>query len=215
MYCETQRAHRPSGLGWLIAAIVVAAMLWSRLYAADRLTWWLESLWVVGGLPVVVWVARTHGITRLLLILLAVHAVVLLVGARYTYELVPIGELVQSWTGSDRNHFDRFGHFLQGFVPAIIARELLRRTSTIGDTRWLTGLCIACALAFSAMFEMIEWLAAVALGVAADSYLGTQGDIWDAQWDMLCALVGASASMLLLSRYHERLLRRDGLVAVE
>ncbi len=196
----------------MLVLCVLAMLVWSRLFAIDGLTWWLESLWVVGGLPVVIWVARTHRVTRLLLVLLAIHALVLLVGARYTYELVPVGEWVQSWTGSERNHFDRFGHFLQGFVPAVIAREFLRRTSTVGDTRWLPVLCIACALAFSAIFEMIEWLAAVALGVAADSYLGTQGDQWDAQWDMLCALLGASAAMLLLSRLHERLLRHDGLV---
>lgn len=206
MYLDSN-ALRRVGLGWFLVLAVALTCVWSWVSAADRMTWWLESFWVILGMPVVAWVARTHRVTRMLLALLAIHAIVLLVGARYTYELVPIGEWVQQWTQSERNNFDRFGHFLQGFVPAMIARELLRRTSTIGTGWWLPVLCVACALAFSALFEMIEWGASEALGAAADSYLGSQGDPWDAQWDMLCALLGAALAVTTLGPWHERLLR--------
>ena len=203
MYAGSERPRLGATLGWVLATTVAVVLVWSRLYAVDRLTWWLESIWVVVGLPLAIAVARTRGVTTLLLTLLAGHAVVLLVGARYTYEFVPLGEWIQAWTGSSRNNFDRFGHLLQGFVPALLARELLRRATPLRPDRWLGLLCVACALAFSALFEMIEWGASVALGASADAYLGTQGDPWDAQWDMFCALVGASLSIVLLSGWHE------------
>ena len=203
MYAGSERPRLGATLGWVLATTVAVVLVWSRLYAVDRLTWWLESIWVVVGLPLAIAVARTRGVTTLLLTLLAGHAVVLLVGARYTYEFVPLGEWIQAWTGSSRNNFDRFGHFLQGFVPALLARELLRRSTPLRPDRWLGLLCVACALAFSALFEMIEWGASVALGASADAYLGSQGDRWDAQWDMFCALVGASLSIALLSGWHE------------
>jgi putative membrane protein len=203
MYAGSERPRLGATLGWVLATTVAVVLVWSRLYAVDRLTWWLESIWVVVGLPLAIAVARTRGVTTLLLTLLAGHAVVLLVGARYTYEFVPLGEWIQAWTGSSRNNFDRFGHLLQGFVPALLARELLRRATPLRPDRWLGLLCVACALAFSALFEMIEWGASVALGASADAYLGSQGDRWDAQWDMFCALVGASLSIVLLSGWHE------------
>lgn len=203
MYAGSERPRLGATLGWVLATTVAVVLVWSRLYAVDRLTWWLESIWVVVGLPLAIAVARTRGVTTLLLTWLAGHAVVLLVGARYTYEFVPLGEWIQAWTGSSRNNFDRFGHFLQGFVPALLARELLRRATPLRPDRWLGLLCVACALAFSALFEMIEWGASVALGASADAYLGSQGDPWDAQWDMFCALVGASFSIALLSGWHE------------
>jgi putative membrane protein len=136
------------------------------------------------------------------------HAVSLVIGGHYTYEKVPAGLWVQEWFDLARNNYDRLGHFVQGFVPALIARELLRRTSPLQPGRWITVLCIASALAFSAIFEMIEWGSSVALGASADAFLGSQGDPWDAQWDMLCALIGAMCSMATLSRLHERELSR-------
>lgn len=160
--------------------------------------------WVLVGLPLTIVVSSRHQITRLLLVLLTVHALVLVIGAHYTYELVPLGEWVQQLTGSARNNYDRLGHVMQGFVPAILARELLRRMTPLEPGRGLALLCIASAVAFSACFELIEWGASISLGHGADSYLGSQGDRWDAQWDMLCALAGATASMILLSSAHER-----------
>lgn len=203
-------ARRRSTLGLLLLATVAAAIPLSRAGAADRLTWWLEASWVLAGLPVAAWVGARRGMTPLLQVLLAAHAIVLLAGAHWTYERVPAGEWVRDSLGLARNHYDRFGHFMQGFVPAILARELLRRTSPLGPGGWLPVLCVACALAFSALFEMLEWGASVALGHAADAFLGTQGDPWDAQWDMLCCLVGAIASIgafSVVTDLHERQLR--------
>ena len=204
-----QGRQRPLAIGgWIAASVVVGVTVWSAVAPADRLTWWLEMAWVIIGLPLAVWVARTRGMTGMLVVLLTLHAIILAVGAHYTYEHVPLGEWVRGWTGSARNNFDRLGHLMQGFVPAIIARELLRRTSPLVPGAWLRVLMIALAVAFSSCFEMIEWCAAVLLGSSADAYLGSQGDPWDAQWDMFCALVGATAATLTLSAWHERQLKR-------
>ena len=194
--------------GAVLSVIVVATLSWSAVHPVDWLTWWMEVSWVLVGFPIVAWLALGHGITRILLVLLSMHAVILVIGGHYTYEKVPAGLWVQEWFDLARNDYDRLGHFVQGFVPALIARELLRRTSPLQPGRWITILCIASALAFSAIFEMIEWGSSVALGASADAFLGSQGDPWDAQWDMLCALIGAMCSMATLSRLHERELRR-------
>lgn len=194
--------------GAVLSVIVVATLSWSAVHPVDWLTWWMEVSWVLVGFPIVAWLALRHGITRILLVLLSMHAVILVIGGHYTYEKVPAGLWVQEWFDLARNDYDRLGHFVQGFVPALIARELLRRTSPLQPGRWIAILCIASALAFSAIFEMIEWGSSVALGASADAFLGSQGDPWDAQWDMLCALIGAMCSMATLSRLHERELRR-------
>ena len=194
--------------GAVLSVIVVATLSWSAVHPVDWLTWWMEVSWVLVGFPIVAWLALRHGITRILLVLLSMHAVILVIGGHYTYEKVPAGLWVQEWFDLARNDYDRLGHFVQGFVPALIARELLRRTSPLQPGRWIAVLCIATALAFSSIFEMIEWGSSVALGASADAFLGSQGDPWDAQWDMLCALIGAMCSMATLSRLHERELRR-------
>jgi putative membrane protein len=194
--------------GAVLSVIVVATLAWSAVHPVDWLTWWMEVSWVLVGFPIVAWLALRYGITRILLVLLTMHAVILVIGGHYTYEKVPAGLWVQEWFDLARNDYDRLGHFVQGFVPALIARELLRRTSPLQPGRWIAILCIASALAFSAIFEMIEWGSSVAFGASADAFLGTQGDPWDAQWDMLCALIGAICSMATLSRLHERELRR-------
>jgi putative membrane protein len=202
--------RRRSARGTVLVATVVVATVLSRVGAADRLTWWLEASWVLAGLPIAVWVATRRGITPLLQVLLVAHALTLLAGAHWTYERVPAGDWAREALGLSRNHYDRVGHLMQGFVPAILARELLRRTSPLGPGGWLPVLCVACALAFSALFEMLEWGASVSLGHAADAFLGSQGDPWDAQWDMLCCLVGAMASIVVFSGItdlHERQLR--------
>lgn len=183
---------------------VGAALLWSGIAPADRLTWLLEVIWVLVGVPILIVTRQRYPLTRLLYVLIAVHCLILIVGGRYTYAQVPLGFWVQELFDFSRNHYDRLGHFAQGFVPAILARELLLRQTPLQPGGWLGYLCVAAALSFSAFFEMIEWWAALIWGGAADAFLATQGDVWDTQWDMFMALIGACTALLLLSRLHDR-----------
>ncbi|WP_443043353.1 DUF2238 domain-containing protein [Streptomyces sp. NBC_00358] len=187
-----------------LVVVVVAGMALSAWHAHDGTTWLLETVWVIVGLPVVVLSRRRFPLTTLLYCLLAAHALVLAVGGHYTYAQVPLGDWVRDTFGLDRNPYDRFGHLMQGFVPAVLVRELLSRTSPLRGSRWLAPLTVCACLAFSALFEMFEWAAAVIGGHGADAFLATQGDVWDTQWDMFCALIGASVSVLVLSRAHDR-----------
>ncbi|MCX5337023.1 DUF2238 domain-containing protein [Streptomyces sp. NBC_00140] len=188
----------------LLAGVVVVGVALSAWGAQDRTTWFLETVWVRVGLPLVVLTRRRFPLTDLLCCLLAAHALVLVIGGHYTYAEVPFGNWLRDELGLERNPYDRFGHLMQGFVPAVLVRELLSRTSPLRGSRWLAPLTVCACLAFSAVFEMLEWLAAVLGGQAADAFLATQGDVWDTQWDMFCALVGATVSVLLLSRPHDR-----------
>ncbi|MEU4066359.1 DUF2238 domain-containing protein [Streptomyces wedmorensis] len=200
---------RPSSgrlLPAVLALAVATALVVSAFGARDQTTWLLETVWVMLGLPLVILLRRRFPLSGLLCGLLAVHAMVLIVGGHYTYAEVPAGDWVRDWFGLERNPYDRFGHLMQGFVPAILVRELLVRTSPLRGSRWLAPLTVCACLAFSAVFEMLEWLAAVTGGQAADAFLATQGDVWDTQWDMFCALIGAVCSLLLLSRLHDRAL---------
>ncbi|WP_028804153.1 DUF2238 domain-containing protein [Streptomyces sp. 142MFCol3.1] len=188
----------------VLVAVVVAGLAVSGLHPHDRTTWLLETVWVLVGLPLVVLTRRRFPLTNLLYCLLAAHALVLAVGGHYTYAQVPLGDWVRDALGLDRNPYDRFGHLMQGFVPAVLVRELLSRTSPLRGSRWLAPLTVCACLAFSAVFEMFEWAAAVIGGHAADGFLATQGDAWDTQWDMFCALIGATVSVLALSGLHDR-----------
>ena len=156
--------------------------------------------------PLLLATAARFPLTPLLYTLLAIHALILILGGHYTYAQVPLGFWVQEWLGLARNHYDRLGHFAQGFVPAILAREILLRTSPLQRGRWLFFLVTATCLAISACYEFIEWWAALAGGATADAFLGTQGDVWDTQWDMFLALIGAITAQLTLSRTHDRAL---------
>ncbi len=176
---------------------------------ADRLTWAMENFPVWIGIIALPLTDRKFPLSRLCLALLTLHAVILAVGGFYTYAKVPLGDWAREWFGFQRNHYDRLGHFAQGFVPAILARELLIRSARIRRSLWLPALTIACCLAFSAFYEFIEWWTALATGEAANDFLGTQGDIWDTQSDMFCALVGAIAALLLLSRRHDASMLRS------
>ncbi|MEV6015837.1 DUF2238 domain-containing protein [Streptomyces sp. NPDC051997] len=191
--------------------MVVAGMALSAWRAKDGTTWLLETVWVLVGLPLVVLGRRRFPLTSLLYCLLAAHALVLAVGGHYTYAQVPLGDWVRDTFGLDRNPYDRFGHLMQGFVPAVLVREVLSRTSPLRGSRWLAPLTVCACLAFSALFEMFEWAAAVIGGHGADAFLATQGDVWDTQWDMFCALIGATVSVLVLGRVHDRQL--DALAA--
>ncbi|PJM92782.1 DUF2238 domain-containing protein [Streptomyces sp. CB01373] len=188
----------------LLAGIVVAGMIVSGWAPRDRVTWLLETVWVIVGLPLAVLAWRRFPLTDLLCCLLAVHALVLATGGHYTYAEVPLGDWIRDTFRLQRNPYDRLGHLMQGFVPAVLVRELLSRTSPLRGSRWLAPLTVCACLAFSALFELFEWAAAVIGGHGADAFLATQGDVWDTQWDMFCALIGATVSVMLLSRLHDR-----------
>lgn len=192
----------------VLAAVVLLALVVSGLRPYDRLTWILETFWVIGALPLLVVLWRRFPLTTLLCCLLAVHALVLIVGGHYTYARVPFGHWLQDVLALSRNPYDRVGHLVQGFVPAILVREVLVRTSPLRGSAWLAPLTVCVCLAFSAFFELLEWWSALAAGEAADAFLAVQGDQWDTQWDMACALIGAVASLLLLTRLHDRQLAR-------
>ena len=188
----------------VLLAVVLLGLLWSGLGPHDRLTWFLEVVPVLIALPLLAWTARSFPLTPLAYLLIAVHALILMYGGHYTYALTPLGDWLQDVFGFTRNHYDRIGHLMQGFGPAIIARELLLRTSPLKPGKWLFALITLSILGVSACYEFTEWWAALAGGDAAGAFLGTQGDIWDTQWDMFLAGCGAVASQLLLARLHDR-----------
>jgi putative membrane protein len=197
-----------SSAGPIALAVAVLALVVSGVSPKDRLTWVMEVAPVLIALPVLVATRRRLPLTPLLYGLLAVHAIILCAGGHWTYAEVPLGFWVRDALGLARNHYDRLGHLAQGFVPALVAREVLLRTSPLRRGKWLATLVTAVALAISALYELVEWAAAVLLGQGADAFLGTQGDPWDTQWDMFLALVGAVIAQLTLARAHDAQLAR-------
>ncbi|QPP10393.1 DUF2238 domain-containing protein [Streptomyces bathyalis] len=188
----------------VLVIVVAAALIVSGIDPYDRATWLMETFWIILGLPLAVLVWRRFPLTGLLCCLLALHALILVHGGQYTYARTPVGEWLRDWFGLARNPYDRVGHFAQGFVPAVLVREIMVRRSPLSGSRWLAPMVVCGCVAFSAFFEMIEWWAALIGGSAADDFLATQGDVWDTQWDMFLALVGATSALLLLSRVHDR-----------
>ena len=177
--------------------LLAAAIIASYIEPFDRLTWWMESLPVFIGLPIL-WATRQRfPLTRLVYYLLFVHGLLLLLGAHYTYARVPLGFWLQDGFDFARNHYDRLGHIAQGFVPALVARELFVRLRIINGRAWRAFLIVCFCLAFSAFYELIEWWVAVLYGDGSIAFLSTQGDVWDAQWDMMLALCGSLAALLL------------------
>jgi putative membrane protein len=195
-----------------LALLLVGAAIftWSGIGPKDRFTWWMEVAPVLIGVPILVATYRRFPLTPLLYRLLLLHAAILMVGGHFTYAEVPLGDWMRTTFGFARNHYDRIGHFAQGFVPAILAREILLRKTPLRRGGWLFFLVTAVCLAFSAFYELVEWWTAAAKGEAATAFLGTQGDPWDTQWDMCWCLIGALLSQLLLSRLHDRELARLG-----
>jgi putative membrane protein len=199
---------------WFVA-LLLPVLAWSAMRPHDYFTWFLEVAPVLIGVPVMFAVQRRFPLSTLLLILLWLHCVVLVVGAHYTYARVPLGDWAMNWFGWSRNNYDKIGHFVQGLVPAILAREIFLRASPLGTgglggrpSRWLPFLVGSVCLAFSALYELIEWLTALSTGEAAEDFLGTQGDPWDTQTDMALALIGAVCAIVLLSRMHDRAIQR-------
>ncbi len=192
-----------------LALLVLAglALLGSGIRPFDRATWWLEVAPIVIGAPILIATFGRYRLSPLLYRLLFLHALILMLGGHYSYARVPAGFWVQDWLDLSRNHYDRLGHLAQGFVPAILVREILLRSSPLGRGGWLSFLVVCVCLAFSAFYELIEWWAASIGGTASDAFLGTQGDVWDTQWDMFLALVGAVTALLVLGRVHDRSMR--------
>ena len=197
---------------WAYAAVIGALLVLSGIGAHELSTWAMEVAPVAVALPLMLATHRRFPLTPLLYGLIALHMAVLMLGGHYTYARVPLGFWMQDWFGFERNHYDRIGHLMQGFVPAILAREiLLRRTSLAAPSMrggWLFLVVTSICLAFSALYELIEWGAAEALGAGAEDFLGTQGDPFDTQKDMFCAWLGAMAAQWLLRRWHDRQIDR-------
>ena len=190
---------------WLGLFFLVLA--WSAWKPHDYPTWWLEVLPALLALLVLFATRKRFPLTPLAYWLILFHAVVLMVGGHYTYAEVPLGDWVAELTGGTRNNYDKLGHFAQGFVPAIIAREILVRNRVVARRGWLAPIVVAICLAISAFYELLEWWVALLSGEAAEAFLGTQGYAWDTQSDMFLALAGATLALVFLSKVHDRQLK--------
>jgi putative membrane protein len=187
-----------------LAFILGILLIWSGLHPADRFTWFLEVAPIFIISAVLLSIYRRFYFSRLVCYLMLAHAIVLLIGGHYTYANVPLFNWIRDSFHLARNHYDRLGHFMQGFVPALISREVMLRRGVLKRGPWLKFVVICICLAISAFYELIEWQAAVWTGTKADAFLGSQGDVWDTQWDMALALIGATTSMFLMSRAHDQ-----------
>jgi putative membrane protein len=191
---------------WLLIFVVI--FIWSGIEPKDYLTWVLEVAPAVIGLVVLVFTFNSFRLTTLVYILILGHCILLMVGAHYTYAEVPLFEQLKPLFGFERNNYDKLGHFVQGFVPAIIAREVLIRKQVVTSAAWRNFFIVSFCLAFSALYEVIEWLVAILAGGSSEAFLGTQGYVWDTQTDMALALVGSIIALLCLSRLHDVQLRK-------
>lgn len=192
----------------VLVVLTLLALIASGTDPFDRLTWFLETSPVMLGLPLLMATRRRFPLTPLVYRLLFIHGLILMLGGAYTYARVPLGFWVQDAFELSRNHYDRLGHLAQGFVPAMLTREILVRATPLRPGGWLFFLTTCVVLAFSACYEFFEWVAALVMGGEADAFLATQGDVWDTQWDMFLALLGALIAQALLSRRHDRQLAR-------
>lgn len=199
----------------LLLAGVIAVLFWSGVAPNDRFTWFLEVAPVLIALPLLIFTRMRFPLTPLVYLAITLHAVILMVGGHYTYAEMPLFNWLRDSFDLARNHYDRVGHLAQGFFPALVAREILVRLSPLRPGGWLFFLTTCFCLAFSAFYEMIEWWVALGSGDDAVAFLATQGDVWDTQWDMFLALLGALVAQLLLSKLHDRQLRRSGFLNCE
>ena len=190
---------------WIVIFLLV--LVWSGIAPKDTITWALEVFPAVAG-AVVLWMTRTKfPLTTLVYVLILIHCIILMVGGHYTYAEVPAGDWVRDLVGGSRNNYDKLGHLAQGFIPAIVAREILIRNRVIARRGWLGFVVVCICLAISAFYELLEWWVALLSEEAAEAFLGTQGYVWDTQSDMFLAMLGAVLALLLLSRAHDRQLR--------
>ena len=199
---STPSLRSPGALAW--GAVFLAVFAWSAIGPKDCLTWWLEVAPALGFFTVLAATRARFPLTPLLYVLVLGHSIILIVGGHYTYAEVPLGDWVREWTDGTRNNYDKLGHFAQGFVPAMIARELFLRLGVVNGTGWRAFLIVAFCLGFSAFYELIEWWVALLSNEAADAFLGTQGYAWDTQSDMAWAGFGAMLALATLGRWHDR-----------
>lgn len=198
---------------WIWIGAFIAVLVWSGIGPKDTVTWCLEVAPAVAG-GIVLWFTRERfPLTTLVYVLILVHCIILMIGGHYTYAEVPLGEWVRDLVDGTRNNYDKLGHFVQGFVPAMIARELMVRLRVFNSARWRNFFIVFFCLGFSAFYELIEWWVALLSDEAAEAFLGTQGYVWDTQSDMGYALLGALAALVLLSRLHDRQMRERGFVS--
>jgi putative membrane protein len=194
-------------------AVFLAVLGWSAINPHDYPTWWLEVLPALIGFSVLWYTRDTFPLTPLVYVLILMHSVVLMVGGHYTYAEVPLFDWIGEMFNHTRNNYDKLGHFVQGFTPAVITREIVIRLNVFNSVKWRNFFIICFCLGFSAFYELIEWWVALTSEDAAESFLGTQGYTWDTQSDMGWAFLGAILGLLLLSRLHDRQLRSDGFLA--
>ena len=187
---------------WVI--VFLSVLTWSAIEPADRLTWWMEVIPAIVGFIVLIMTRKRFPLTELVYFLILIHAIILMVGGHFTYAEVPLGDWLRDLVGGGRNNYDKLGHLAQGFIPVMIAREIMIRNKVVAVKGWLTFLLLSVVLAFSAFYELVEWWAALVSTEAAESFLGTQGYVWDTQSDMLWALCGAIVALLTLSKLHDR-----------
>jgi putative membrane protein len=200
------KSARPSHL--VLLFIVVIVFCWSGWHPYDRFTWWLETTPGLAGIIILLATYRRFQLTTLCYALIALHICVLCVGGHYTYARVPLFDWLRSIFSWQRNHYDRLGHFMQGFVPAVIAREVIIRLGVVNRKNWIPFFVVCICLAISAFYELVEWWTALASGSAANDFLGSQGDVWDTQSDMGMALIGVVCALLFFSYFHDRALRK-------
>lgn len=202
--------HGERRTSWLVALLIAAIVLLvtSGLHPYDRATWWMEVMPAILAIPILCCTYRRFPLTTLLYVCIFIHATILMAGGAYTYARVPLGFQIEELLHLSRNPYDKIGHLFQGFVPALVAREIFIRGEFIRGKRMLAFIVVCVVLAISATYEFIEWGAALAMGQGADEFLGTQGDPWDTQSDMFCALIGSIVAVVFFSGIHDRQLRR-------
>ncbi len=203
--------NRVEPLHWVLLAIFGIVLIWSGITPYDRLTWWLEIIPALIALPILIFTFRRFPFTHVVYTLILLHAIVLMIGGHFTYAREPVFEWLKQVMHWPRNNYDKLGHFMQGFVPAMVAREVLLRRSPLRRGGWLFFLVVCICGSISASYELVEWLTAVVGGGKSEEFLGTQGYVWDTQTDMLMAFIGAIVAQLTLSRLQDRQLARMGL----
>ena len=204
---HSTRNEWTSTLHRVLLVTFLGIFIWSGINPADLFTWFLEIVPAILGLIVVLLTYKRFRMTNLVYVLIWIHAIILVIGGHYTYAEMPLFNWIRDTFDLSRNYYDRVGHFAQGFIPAMVAREVLLRTTPLQRGRMLFFLVVCVCLAISSSYELFEWWVAAATGTAADAFLGSQGDIWDTQWDMFLALCGSILSLLFLSAKHDKQLR--------